>query len=158
MNKPKRSGGSGQIVENRKARFDYFLEDRHEAGLELLGWEVKSLRQGKVQLVDSYVMLREGEAFLYGAHITPLTSASTHVLANPTRVRKLLLHKQELGKLFIAVQQKGHTIVCTDLYWKNQKIKCGIALAKGKKEYDKRNVESERDWSRERSRLMKKRA
>ena len=158
MTKDKRSGVSGSIVENRKARFDYFLEDHYEAGIELIGWEVKSLRAGKVQLVDSFVLLRDGEAFMHGAHITPLVTASTHVLANPTRMRKLLLHKSELGKLFIAVQQKGHTIVATGLYWKDQKVKCAIALAKGKKEHDKRNTEAERDWKREKTRLMKHRA
>ena len=156
MTKTKRSGANGTIIDNRKARFDYFLEERFEAGVELLGWEVKSLRAGKAQLVDSFVMLRDGEAFLQGAHITPLTSASTHVLADPQRKRRLLLHARELEKLHIAVEQKGHTIVATALFWQNQKVKCGIAIAKGKKEYDKRNVEADRDWGREKRRLMKK--
>ncbi|PKL98188.1 MAG: SsrA-binding protein [Gammaproteobacteria bacterium HGW-Gammaproteobacteria-9] len=132
----------GTIALNKKALHDYFIEQKFEAGLVLAGWEVKSMRAGKAQLVDSYVLLKDGEAWLMGAHITPLTSASTHVIADPTRTRKLLLNKRELGKLFGAVQQKGM-------------IKCEIALGKGKKEYDKRHTEKERDSDREIQRAMR---
>ncbi len=125
-----------------------------EAGMVLTGWEVKSMRAGKCQLTDSYVLLKDGEAWLLGSHIEPLKSASTHVIADPTRTRKLLLKQRELSRLFSAVQQKGYTCVCTAVYWKGHLAKCEIALAKGKKEYDKREDEKERDWSREKQRLM----
>lgn len=141
------------IVVNKKANHDYFLEDRFEAGLALLGWEVKSLRQKKVQLVDSHIVIKNGEAFLFGALITPLASANTHSVADPTRSRKLLLKQKELARIFTGVQQKGHTCVCTRLYWKDHLIKAQIALAKGKHEYDKRSVEKEREWN-----LTKRRA
>lgn len=117
----------GSIAQNKKALHDYFVEQRFEAGLALAGWEVKSLRAGKAQLVDSYVLLKDGEAWLLGSHITPLKTASTHVIADPVRTRKLLLHKRELGKLFGAVQQKGYTCVALSLYWKAHLIKCEIA-------------------------------
>ena len=146
---------TGTIAQNKKARHDYFIEHRFEAGLVLAGWEVKSLRASKLQLVDSYVLLKDGEAWLLGSHITPLTTASTHVIADPTRTRKLLLHKRELGKLFGAVQQKGYACVALALYWKKHLIKCEIALAKGKKEFDKRATEKERDSDREISRVMR---
>ncbi len=145
----------GTIALNKKALHDYFIEQKFEAGLVLAGWEVKSLRAGKAQLVDSYVLLKDGEAWLMGAHITPLTSASTHVIADPTRTRKLLLNKRELGKLFGAVQQKGYACVALSLYWKKHMIKCEIALAKGKKEFDKRHTEKERDSDREIQRAMR---
>ena len=145
----------GTIAQNKKALHDYFIEHKFEAGLVLSGWEVKSLRAGKAQLVDSYVLLKDGEAYLFGAHITPLKTASTHVIADPTRTRKLLLHKRELGKLFGAVQQKGYACVALALYWKKHLIKCEIALAKGKKEFDKRATEKERDSDREISRVMR---
>ena len=145
----------GTIALNKKALHDYFIEHKFEAGLVLSGWEVKSLRAGKAQLVDSYVLLKDGEAYLFGAHITPLKTASTHVIADPTRTRKLLLHKRELGKLFGAVQQKGYACVALALYWKKHLIKCEIALAKGKKEFDKRATEKERDSDREISRVMR---
>ena len=118
-------------------------------------WTLRSLRAGRAQLVDSYVLLKDGEAYLFGAHITPLKTASTHVIADPTRTRKLLLHKRELGKLFGAVQQKGYACVALALYWKKHLIKCEIALAKGKKEFDKRATEKERDSDREISRVMR---
>lgn len=156
MSKPKKpAANSGTIALNKKAKHDYFIEQRFEAGIALTGWEVKSLREGKVQLVDSYIMLKNNEAFLLGAHITPLKTASTHVIADPTRTRKLLLHKRELGKLFGAVQQKGYACVALALYWKKHLIKCEIALAKGKKEFDKRATEKERDSDREISRVMR---
>lgn len=145
----------GTIALNKKALHDYFIEQKIEAGLVLAGWEVKSLRAGKAQLVDSYVLLKDGEAWLMGAHISPLTSASTHVIADPTRTRKLLLNKRELGKLFGAVQQKGYACVALALYWKKHMIKCEIALAKGKKEFDKRHTEKERDSDREIQRAMR---
>ena len=145
----------GSIALNKKALHDYFIEQKFEAGLALAGWEVKSLRAGKAQLVDSYVLLKDGEAWLMGSHITPLTTASTHVIADPTRTRKLLLHKRELDRLIGAVQQKGYTCVALSLYWKKHLIKCEIALAKGKKEFDKRAVEKERDSDREIQRAVR---
>ncbi|MCJ8169862.1 SsrA-binding protein SmpB [Atopomonas sediminilitoris] len=147
---------TGTIALNKKAKHDYFIEQTFEAGIALSGWEVKSLRAGKAQLVDSYVLLKDGEAWLMGAHFTPLPQASTHVIADPIRTRKLLLKKNELDKLFGAVQQKGYACVCTALYWKQHLVKCEIALAKGKKEYDKRAVEKDRDWAREKQRAMHK--
>jgi SsrA-binding protein len=148
----------GPIVQNRRARHDYQLEDRFEAGLVLEGWEVKSLRAGKVQLVDSFVLVHDGEAWLHGANITPLTAASTHVVADPKRVRKLLLHDREIARLFTATQQKGYTCIATSLYWKGNRVKCEIALAKGKKQHDKRASERERDWKREQGRYLKRSA
>jgi SsrA-binding protein len=146
---------TGTIALNKKALHDYSIENKFEAGIALSGWEVKSLRAGKAQLVDSYVLLKDGEAYLFGAHITPLKTASTHVIADPIRTRKLLLHKRELGKLFGAVQQKGYACVALALYWKKHLIKCEIALAKGKKEFDKRATEKERDSDREISRAIR---
>ena len=130
--------GASTIALNKRAKFDYHLEDRFEAGLALEGWEVKALRAGKGQLVDSHVFLRDGEAFLLNAHITPLAQASTHVFANPIRDRKLLLHKKEIARIFGATSQKGYTAIATALYWKGPHVKCEIALAKGKKQHDKR--------------------
>jgi len=151
----KKKPTSNTIALNKRARHDYELSDRFEAGLALQGWEVKSLREGKVQLVDTYVLIKNGEAFLLGAHITPLQSASTHVVADPTRTRKLLLHKKEIARIFAATQQKGYTCIATALYWKNNRVKCEIALAKGKHLHDKRADEKARDWNREKQRLMK---
>ena len=155
----KKSGkpASTTIALNKRARHDYHLEQQLEAGLALQGWEVKSIRAGKAQLVDSYVLLRDGEAWLLGATITPLPSASTHVKADPQRTRKLLLHAREIAQLFSATHQKGYTCVATALYWKGNKVKCEIALAKGKKQHDKRASERERDWQREKQRLLKQR-
>ncbi len=151
--KPKQP--SSTIAQNKKARHDYHILDRFEAGLALHGWEVKSLRAGKGQLVDSYVLLKDGEAWLLGAHIEPLNSASTHVVADPTRTRKLLLNQRELGKIFGATSQQGHTCVALSLYWKKHLVKCEIALAKGKKEFDKRATEKDRDWNRQKQRLVR---
>ncbi|HTR01439.1 MAG TPA: SsrA-binding protein SmpB [Candidatus Acidoferrum sp.] len=142
------------IVINKKATHDYFIEDRFEAGLALLGWEVKSLRQKKVQLIDSHILIKNGEAFLFGSQIVPLASTNTHSVADPTRSRKLLLHQKELARIFSGVQQKGYTCVCTKLYWKDHLIKAQIALAKGKHDYDKREVEKERDWNIQKRRAM----
>ena len=137
MSKNKSKNTSGNIAQNKKARHDYSLTDKFEAGIVLRGWEVKSLRQGKIQITDTYVILKDGEAFLLGCNITPLLSASTHFVTDPTRTRKLLLHSKELSKLQEAVQQKGYTCVCTALYWKKHLIKAEICLAKGKQDHDK---------------------
>ncbi|MCW5572702.1 MAG: SsrA-binding protein SmpB [Steroidobacteraceae bacterium] len=145
------------IAENRKARFDYFIEDRYVAGLSLQGWEVKSLRAGRANLTEAYVYLRDGEAFLIGAHITPLNTASTHVQADPTRTRKLLLSRSELDHLVGAVERRGYTIVPLDLHWSRGRAKLSIGLAKGKKQHDKRATEKDRDWQREKQRMMKRR-
>lgn len=151
--KPKQSGNT--IALNKRARHDYALSDKFEAGLVLQGWEVKSIREGKAQITDTYVFIRDGEAFLIGAHITPLATASTHFVTDPTRTRKLLLHAKELSKLVEATQQKGYTCVCTALYWKKHLVKAEIALAKGKKEHDKRDTEKNRDWDRQKQRLLR---
>lgn len=157
MAKKKKSGhGSNTIAQNKKARHDYHIEEKFEAGLVLTGWEVKSLRAGKCQLTDSYVLLKDGEAWLLGAHFSPLTSASTHVVADPTRTRKLLLNKKQIAKISVKVNQTGHSCVALALYWKGNLVKCEIALVKGKKEYDKRASEKERDWNREKQRTMQK--
>ena len=152
--KPKQS--SNVIVQNKKARHDFFIEDTYEAGVSLSGWEVKSLRAGKVQLIDSFVWFKNGEAFLHNALINPLPTASTHFVTEPSRPRKLLLHKRELSKLIRSVEAKGHTCVCTKLYWKGHLIKAEVAIAKGKAQHDKRATEKERDWNREKQRLMQK--
>lgn len=155
MAKKKKSNNSGgSIVVNKRARFDYLLGDKYEAGIVLCGWEVKSLRAGKVQLADAYIQLKSGDAWLVGAHISPLLTASTHVVAEPTRARKLLLKKRELAKLFAASSQQGHTCIALSLYWKGSHVKCEIALAKGKKEHDKRDTERDRDWGRQKQRIM----
>jgi len=146
---------SNTICLNKKARFDYFIEERFEAGLALEGWEVKSLRAGRVQIRDSYILLREGEAYLFGALITPLPTASTHIKPDPQRDRKLLLHRKELGKLIGAVERRGYTLVPTAMYWKRGRVKLEIGLARGKKDFDKRATEKERDWNREKQRLLK---
>ena len=143
------------IARNKKALHDYFIEDSFEAGMILLGWEVKSMREKKVQLTDSYVILKDGEAWLIGCNIVPLNTASTHVICEPDRTRKLLLHRKELARLFSSVQQKGHTCVATKIYWKDHLIKCQISLAKGKQEHDKRNVEKDREWAIEKQRVVR---
>ena len=144
------------IALNRKARHEYAMEEFFEAGIVLQGWEVKSLRAGRVQLDQSYVIIKNGEAWLLGGSITPLITASTHVHADPTRTRKLLLHARELDKLIGNVERKGYTLIPLKLYWKGSHIKLEIALAKGKKDHDKRATEKERDWKRDKQRLMKK--
>ena len=155
MTKKKPKLPSSTIARNKRARFDYELGDRFEAGVALTGWEVKSLRAGKALLTDTYVLLKDGEAFLLGAHITPLNTASTHVITEPDRTRKLLLHRKELSKIFAATTQKGNTCVALSLYWKNNRVKCEIALATGKKQHDKRAAIKEREWSRDKSRVLK---
>lgn len=146
---------SSTIAQNKKARFDFFIEERIEAGLVLDGWEVKSLRAGKAQLSESYVILRDGELWLLGAHITPLTSASTHVQADPSRTRKLLLHRDEIDRLAGLVERKGYTLVPLELYWSKGRAKLAVGLARGKKQYDKRATEKDRDWQRDKARAMK---
>lgn len=155
MSKKKPSPGSNTIARNKKARHEYHIEQTFEAGMVLTGWEVKAMRAGKCQLTDSYVLLKDGEAWLLGAHVQPLTTASTHVIADPTRTRKLLLHKKEIGRLVGAVGQTGQTCVPLAIFWKGNKIKCEIALVKGKKLFDKRATEKERDWNRQKQRLMR---
>jgi len=145
----------GTIALNKRARHDFHIQERFEAGLALSGWEVKSLRAGKAQLTESYVLLKDGEAWLLGAHFTPLPTVSTHVIADPVRTRKLLLHKKELAKLFSATTQKGQTCIPLALYWKKNRVKCEIALAAGKKQHDKRATEKERDWNLEKRRIMR---
>lgn len=143
------------IVTNKKARHDYFIQDTFEAGISLLGWEVKALRMKKVQMTDSYVLLKGGEAFLLGCNINPLDTASTHVVADPTRTKKLLLHSKELAKIFAATQQKGHTCVATKMYWKGHLVKCQIALAKGKQDHDKRATVKDREWAVDKQRIVR---
>lgn len=147
----------GRIAVNRRARYDYFIEERFEAGVALLGWEVKSLRAGRLQLQEAYVLLKGDEAWLFGAHISPLPTASTHVLPDPTRSRKLLMHRRQIDALIGAVERKGRTIVPLAMYWKNGRAKLEIGLARGKKEHDKRDNTRERDWQREKARVMKRR-
>src|ERR1700751_981446 len=144
------------IAENRRARFDYFIEERYEAGLALQGWEVKALRAGRAQLTEAYVYLRGGEAFLIGAHLSPLPSASTHVTPDPVRTRKLLLKHSELNGLIGAVERRGYTLVPLELYWKSGRAKLAVGLAKGKKQHDKRAVEKDRDWQRDKARLLRR--
>ncbi|KZX80518.1 SsrA-binding protein [Oleiphilus sp. HI0009] len=154
--KPKQQ--SNTIALNKRAKHDFHIQEKFEAGVALTGWEVKSLREGKGQLTDSHVFLKDGEAWLLNAHITPLISASTHVIAEPTRQRKLLLHKKEIAKINAKISQAGHACVALALYWKNNKVKCEIALAKGKKEFDKRATEKDRDWNRQKARVVREHA
>ncbi len=155
-NPAKASEGPRVIAENRRARFDYFIEERYEAGLVLEGWEVKALRAGKAQITEAYVFLRNGEVFLTGAHLSPLKTTSTHVIADPTRTRKLLLNKREIEHLVGAVERKGFTIVPLELYWQRGKAKLRIGLAKGKQAHDKRATEKDRDWARDKARLLRR--
>lgn len=154
MSKKKPSNDNSRIAENRKARHEYAIEETIEAGVVLQGWEVKSLRAGKGSIVDSYVIIKNGEAFLLNCVITPLLSASTHVTPENSRTRKLLLNKKELKRLIGAVERKGYTIVALTMYWKNSFVKVQIAVAKGKKLHDKRQTEKERDWQREKARVL----
>ena len=143
------------IVDNRKAFHDYFIEERFEAGLVLEGWEVKSIRAGRAQLKEAYVVLQRGEPFVIGMHVSALPTASTHVNPDPTRTRKLLLNAPEIAKLIGKVEQKGYTLVPINLHYAKGRVKMDIGLAKGKKQHDKRESEKERDWQRERQRLMR---
>jgi SsrA-binding protein len=155
MSKKKPKVADNTIALNKRARFDYHIDETFEAGLALAGWEVKSLRAGKVQITDTFVLVRNGEAFLVGASITPLDTVSTHFVADPTRTRKLLLHKKELAKLVAATQQKGMTCVCTALYWKGHLVKAKIGLARGKQSHDKRQDQRDRDWDRQKQRVLR---
>lgn len=155
MNKKNKAKSDSSIAQNRKARHDYHIDEHFEAGLVLKGWEVKSLRAGKVQINDAYVLLKDGEAFLFGVVINPLVSASTHITPEPTRLRKLLLNRREIDHLRGAVERKGLTIIALALYWKGGRAKVDLGVAKGKKLHDKRASEKDRDWSREKSRLLK---
>lgn len=146
---------SNTIALNRRARHDYFIEERYEAGLALEGWEVKSLRAGRIQLNESYCLIKGGEAWLFGAHLSPLSTASTHIQPDPLRNRKLLLHAAELRKLIGAVERKGYTLIPLALYWKQGRAKLEVALAKGKHKYDKRAAEKEKEWARQKERLLK---
>ena len=152
----KQQAGERSIAQNKKARFDFFIEDRLEAGLALQGWEVKSMRAGKAQLTDSYVILREGEAWLLGSHVSPLNTVSTHFVPEPKRIRKLLLNRREIDRLTGLVERKGYTLIALELYWSKNRVKVAVGLAKGKKQHDKRATEKDRDWQRDKARVMRR--
>ena len=154
-NKNAKKSPDNVIAVNRKARHEYFIEDSFEAGLALEGWEAKSLRAGRAQLTEAYVVIRNGEAWLVGAHLSPLTSTSTHVSADPTRSRKLLLHRGELDRLVGAVERKGYALVPLDLHWSKGRAKLNVGLARGKKQHDKRASAKDRDWQRQKERILK---
>ena len=154
MSGKKQSSGGKTIVLNKKVRRDYFVDERFEAGISLQGWEVKSLRAGKVEIIDSYILLKDGEAYLFGALITPLSSSSAYI-SEKQRNRKLLLHRTELNKIIGAVERKGFALVPTALYWKNGHVKLEIGVARGKKMHDKRETEKKRDWQRQKARLVR---
>lgn len=154
--KDKKSGSAGgTIALNKRARHDYHLEERFEAGLALQGWELKSIRAGRANITEAYAVVRGGEMFLFGAQMTPLISASTHVVADDRRTRKLLLHRNQIDNLIGAVQRDGFTVVPTAMYWKGNKVKIELALAKGKHDHDKRATSKDRDWAREKQRVMR---
>lgn len=144
-----------RIAKNKKAAFNYFIEERFEAGLALQGWEVKSMRAGKAQLSEAYVTVKDGEVWLFGAHMTPLSSASSHVEADPTRTRKLLMHRREIDRLTGLVERRGFTLVPLELYWKQGRAKLAVGLARGKRKRDKRAAEKDRDWARDKERILK---
>lgn len=143
------------IVQNRKAFHDYFIEDRLEAGIALEGWEVKAIRAGRVQIKEAYVIVSSGELYLIGSHISPLPAASTHLTPDPTRTRKLLLHAAEVSRLIGSVERAGYTLLPLDLHYRNGRVKVEVGLAKGKRQYDKRQAEREKDWRREQQRLLR---
>ncbi|QGX39142.1 SsrA-binding protein SmpB [Permianibacter aggregans] len=155
MSKAEKKNQSATIAVNRRAKFDYFIEKRLEAGIVLQGWEVKAIREGKANLTDSYVIFKNGEAFLLGAQVIPLNTVSTHFVPDPTATRKLLLNKTEIAKLSAEVAQKGYTLLALSLYWKSNRVKVELGLAKGKAEHDKRDTTKEREWQREKERTMK---
>lgn len=148
--------GTKTIALNKRARFEYHIEDRVEAGVALEGWEVKALRAGRIQFADSYVLLKENEAFLFGCQINPLQTASTHITPDPVRTRKLLLHRREIDRLVGAVERRGYTVIPTAMYWSRGKVKVEIGMARGKRQHDKRKTEKDRDWERQKSRIMKR--
>ncbi len=154
--KKNKAEGGAIIAVNKKARHDYFIEETLEAGLALQGWEVKSLREKRVQLKEAYVLVKDGEAWLFGAHISPLPTVSTHYTPDPLRTRKLLLHRREIDRLMGAVDRRGYTLAPLSLYWRRGRVKLEIGLAKGKKLHDKRAVQKDRDWRREQHRLLKR--
>ncbi len=156
MSKKKSKTPSNTIAQNKRAGFEYHLSDKFEAGLVLHGWEVKSLRMGRGQITDAFVVFTNGEAWLMGSQIQALNTVSTHHVVEPNRARKLLLHAKELAKIQVATQQKGLTCVCTSIYWKQHLVKVQIALAKGKQQHDKRQTEKDRDWNRQKQRVMSK--
>ena len=151
-----KANGGGTIALNKRARHEYHLDERHEAGLALQGWELKSIRAGRANITEAYAVIRDGELFLFGAQMTPLISASTHVVADERRTRKLLLHKREIDILIGKVQRDGYTLIPTALYWKGNKVKAELALARGKQTHDKREASKERDWNREKQRLLRR--
>ena len=155
MNKSDRKKTESTIAVNKKARHDYFIEQNFECGLVLEGWEVKSLRAGRAQITETYVHLKNGEAWLIGARFSPLNTASTHINPDPTRTRKLLLNRKELDRMVGAVERKGYTLVALALYWSKSRAKLEIGLAKGKKQHDKRASDKDRDWQRQKARIMK---
>jgi SsrA-binding protein len=157
QNTSSKQSGTKQIAQNKKAFHNYFIENSFEAGMVLLGWEVKSLREGRAQLVDSHIIVKNAELFLLGMNITPLKTVSTHFDPESTRTRKLLLHKNQIEELIGSVERKGYTLIPLKLYFKNGKVKIEIGLAKGKKQHDKRDAEKTRDWKREQERMLKTR-
>lgn len=154
--KDKGKAGGGTIALNKRVRHDYHLEERFEAGLALQGWELKSIRAGRANIGESYAVVRGGEMFLFGAQMTPLISASTHVVTEERRTRKLLLHRREIDNLIGRVEREGYTVVPTSMYWKGNKVKIELALAKGKQDHDKRQASKDRDWAREKQRVLRK--
>ena len=151
----KKENTAGRIADNRRALHEYFIDQRYEAGVALQGWEVKALRAGRLQLQEAYVLLKDGEAWLFGAHVAPLLTASTHVLPDPTRSRKLLLHRRQIDAMIGAVERKGYTLIPLAAYWVAGKAKIEVGLARGKKQHDKRADERDKDWQREKARVMK---
>ena len=151
-----KANGGGTIALNKRARHEYHFEDKFEAGLALQGWELKSIRAGRANITEAYAVVRDGVLFLFGAQITPLIQASTHVITDDRRTRKLLLHRREIDTLIGRVQRDGFTLVPTALYWKGNKVKAELALAKGKQTHDKREASKERDWDREKQRVLRK--
>jgi SsrA-binding protein len=153
--KSKEKAGSSTIALNKRARHEYHIDEHYEAGIALQGWEVKSLRAGRANLSEAYAIVKGGEIFLFGASIVPLISASTHVVAEDLRTRKLLLHREEIDKLIGAIERKGYTLIPLSMYWKNNRAKLDLGVARGKQEHDKRDTEKERDWNREKQRVMR---
>ena len=151
-----KANGGGTIALNKRARHEYHVDARFEAGLALQGWELKAIRAGRANISESYAVVRDGELFLFGAQITPLISASTHVVADDRRTRKLLLHRREIDTLIGRVQREGYTLIPLALYWKGNKVKAELALARGKQQHDKREASKERDWNREKQRLLRR--
>jgi SsrA-binding protein len=156
VNTNKKSNGSSTIAVNKRARFEYHIEERIEAGIALEGWEVKALREGRVQFADSYVLLKDNEAWLFGCRINPLPTVSTHVTPDPVRTRKLLLHRREIDRLVGAVDRRGYTVIPTAMYWSRGRAKVEIGMARGKQQHDKRKTQKDRDWERQKGRIMKR--